>query len=314
MNSTMMDMVSLADPGTEPLRVQWRELAATYEALSGAGISLFPVDIRGVGNPGLKPPGETPSHPEFMQNLAMSQPGANSVYSSATSQREGEAANAILAMETAAVETGGQVLRGSNDLSELLGRAQNLWSSYYVLAFQPQTESRGKSPVYHRIEVKVPGRAVQVLYRRGYVARPESLIASNDELKRDVADAANSPVDLTAIPLTLGFAPGASRLSPHFMLTIPAAALDHADTPDGSRYRFSIFILLKDSKGKVISNLGDKIDRLFAPPEASVLARHGFVYPGQFDSPAGEKTFGRVIVRDNISGRVGTLTVQIGRD
>jgi VWFA-related protein len=317
MNPTLMNQVNIADPTSVPLRLQWDKVAATYQELSAAGISLFPVDVRGVGNAGLKKPDETGSHTEFMQTLAQSQPGDGAIYPSVISRRQGEAANAIMAMETAAVETGGRVLGGNNDLSALLGRAQSLWSSYYVLAFTPQPESPGKSPVYHRIEVKVPGRPVEVLYRRGYAARPESLIASDDELKRDVADASNSPVDFTAIPLTLRLAPEdktASSRGPRFTLTIPATALDRTDTPQGSRYRFSIFIVLKDPKGKVLSDLGDKIDRLFAPREAAALLRHGFLYPGQFDAPAGDKTFGRIIVRDNLSGRVGTITVQIGHD
>jgi VWFA-related protein len=316
LNPTLMNQVNIGDPSSVPLRVEWRQVAATYEAISAAGISLFPVDIRGVVNPGLKKPDETPSHPEFLQTAAQSQPGDTTVYPSATSQRQGEAANAIMAMETAAVETGGRVLAGSNDLSALLGRAQSLWSSYYMLAFTPEPESQGKQPVYHRIEVKVPGRAVELLYRRGYSARPESLIASDDELKRDVGEASSSPVDLTAIPLSLRLAPEdkSAAGSPRFMLSIPASALEHSDTPQGSRYQFSIFIVLKDPKGKVLSDLGDKIDRVFAPPEAAALARNGFFYPGQFDAPAGEKTFGRIIVRDNLSGRVGTITVQIGKD
>jgi len=317
LNPTLMNQVNFGDPSSVPLRVEWRQVAAAYEAISAAGISLFPVDIRGVGNPGLKKPDETPSHPEFVQTAALSQPGDSVAYSSATSQRQGEAANAVMAMETAAVETGGRVLAGSNDLSGLLGRAQSLWSSYYVLAFAPEPEPQGKSPVYHRIEVKVPGRAVEVLYRRGYSARPESLIASDDELKRDVGDASSSPVDLTAIPLSLKLAPEDKSVTgggSGFMLSIPASALEHTDTPQGTRYYFSIFLLLKDPQGKLLSNLGDKIDRVFAPPEAAALARRGFAYPGQFDAPAGEKTFGRIIVRDNLSGRVGTITVQIGRD
>ena len=88
LNPSLMNQMSLSDPSSEPLRVEWRELAATYEALSGAGVSLFPVDIRGITNPGLANPGETPSHAEFMENLAQPQPGAGAAYSSATSRRQ----------------------------------------------------------------------------------------------------------------------------------------------------------------------------------------------------------------------------------
>jgi VWFA-related protein len=306
LNPTLMNMMLLDNQPAEPLRVEWRELAATYEALNGAGISVFPVDIRGIANAGLANPGETPNHPDFMENLALSQPGASGAYSSTTSRRQGEFANAALAMETAAVETGGQVLKGSNDLGELLGRAQDVWSSYYVVAFTPEPPPRGKSAAYRRIEVKAPGRAAQVLYRRGYISRPESLIASAGELRHDVADASTSPVDFTAVPLTLKLAP-----EDNFLLTIPGGALQRADTQQGSRYDFSIFILLKDSKGKVVSTLGDKIDRVFAPAQAAGIAKHGFLYPGKFDAPTAERCYGRIVVRDNLSGHLGTITVQI---
>ena len=317
LNPTLMNMVNLDDPSSEPLRLQWRELSATYQALNGADISLFPVDIRGAVNPGLQKPDETPSHATFMETLALNQPGAAAAYPSAVSQRQGEAANADLAMSTAAVETGGQVLAGTNDLSSLLGRAQNLWSSYYVLSFAPAPDSQDKSAVYHRIEVKTPGRSGQLLYRRGYVSRPEKLIASKEELRHDVTEATTSPVDLTAIPLTLRLTPTekfAVRTDPQFSLAIPAAALGRSESPQGTRFNFSIFIVVKNANGKVLSELGDKIDRVFSPKEAASIAQHGFLYPGQFDAPGGEKSFGRIIVRDNFSGRVGTLTVQLDRN
>jgi hypothetical protein len=72
--------------------------------------------------------------------------------------------------------------------------------------------------------------------------------------------------------------------------------------------------LLKDSKGKVISTMGDRIDRMFSASEAAGIAKNGFLYPGRFDAPAGKRTFGRIIVRDNLSGHTGTITLQIARD
>ncbi len=314
LNPTLMHQIAFDDPGSEPLRLQWRDVAATFGALNGAGISVFPVDIRGIINPGLASAAEHTSHPDIMHSLAESQPGESEVYPTTTSMRQGEAANAVLAMETAAVETGGRVLKGSNDLSELLGKAQDLWSSYYVLAFTPEQGGQGKAAAYHRIEVKVPGHSVQVLFRRGYVARPESVIASEEEIKRDVMDAADSPVDLTSIPLTLKLTPVDRRtagLGPHFLLSIPGEALQRTDTSQGLHYNFSIFIMLKDSRGRVISTMGDKIDRVFTAAQAARIVKTGFQYPGQFDAPAGERTFGRIIVRDNLSGHAGSITVEI---
>lgn len=303
LNPTLMYGVMLSDPGSEPLRVQWREVASTYEALNGAGISVFPVDIRGITNPGLPNPSEHISHADMMDT-------------STTSRREGEAANAVMAMETAAVETGGQVFKGSNDLSELFSRAQGVWQSYYVLAFTPADDPQAKSSVYRRIEVKVAQHGVQVFSRRGYTTRPEAVIESEDELRRDISDAAASPVDLTGIPLTLKLGSantGATKGVP-FLLSIPGEPLERTETPQGTRFNFSIFVLIKDERGKVISSGTDKIDRPFAPEEAAKIVRSGFIYPGKFDAPNGEKSFARLIVRDNLSGHVGTLTVQVGRE
>jgi hypothetical protein len=133
LNPTLMNQVNLAIRPRSRCGSSGVNVAATYEALNGAGISLFPVDIRGITNAGLAKPGETPNHADFMQNLALSQPGDVAAYSHHDARRQGESANAMMAMETAAVETGGQVLKGSNDLSELLngrkgfGRATMCW-------------------------------------------------------------------------------------------------------------------------------------------------------------------------------------------
>lgn len=91
LNPTLMNVINFSDPSSEPLRVQWRDVAATYEALSNANISVFPVDVRGARNPGLEKPDEASNHHDFMQSMALSQ-GAE--YPSAVSRREGEAGNA----------------------------------------------------------------------------------------------------------------------------------------------------------------------------------------------------------------------------
>src|SRR5438093_10989769 len=124
----------LGNPAAEALRTEWREIAATYEALNGAGISLFPVDIRDIRNPGLAGAQAAGSHRDVMEYLVQIQPSENSAYGSGVSRREGESGNAAMAMETAAAETGGEVFRGLSDLSALLNRAQQRWSAYYILS------------------------------------------------------------------------------------------------------------------------------------------------------------------------------------
>jgi hypothetical protein len=55
-----------------------------------------------------------------------------------------------------------------------------------------------------------------------------------------------------------------------------------------------------------------KLDRLGSP--RAKIAKTAFVYPGQFEAPWEQRAFARVIVRDNLSGRTGTITVQMSQN
>ena len=170
-------------------------------------------------------------------------------------------------------------------------------------------------PAYHHIEVKVARRGTHVLYRRGYTTRPESAIESKEEFERDVGEAGASPVDLTTVPLRLRLMPfGTKDTSRRFLLSISGRAVRHNDAADGAHYNFSIFIILKDSRGKVISSLGDKVDKTFSLEQAAKIERTGFSYPAQLNAPGGETSFARIIVRDNLSGHLGTLTLQVANN
>src|SRR5262249_41977412 len=154
----------------------------------------FPVDIRGIANSGMLSAGEELTHDQFNQTVRASQPDDMTSYSSATDQREGEAANSRLAMSAVAGETGGTVLAGSNNIEDVVGRAHKLWSSYYVLAFVPERVTENSAPAYHKIRVSVDRHSVQVLARRGYISRPQKLISADSEIGRDLVEAAVSPI------------------------------------------------------------------------------------------------------------------------
>ena len=46
-------------------------------------------------------------------------------------------------------------------------------------------------------------------------------------------------------------------------------------------------------------------------PGLTMPRRTGFSYPAQLYAPGSETSFARIIVRDNLSGRLGTLTLQV---
>lgn len=297
----------------ETPETSWWQTAKTYDALNTAGVTVFPVDVRGVANSGLLPTEGFRTHDEFRQSLGGTQPNDMSPYSGPTGFRQGEAANAVLAMDSVASETGGTVLAGSNDIGELLSRAHKLWANYYVLAFVPEKSANESVPSYHKIKVNVDRKGVHVLARRGYVSRPEKLIAADTEIQRDLAEAAASPIDLTSVTLqlSLGETKEADRMRHFpFSLTVSGGVLG-ATSDKGAPYDLSIAVLVRDQDGKSRTAVGKRVRDFIPQAEVSNGAAKGLKYDAEFQVPIGAPYFGRVIVRDNLSGRVGTISLAL---
>ena len=168
LNPSMLYLILLDGPALEANSGSGADLARTFESLNQANITVFPIDIRGVKNTGLLNASGEVSHEEFNQLARRgSQPEDVNIYATSSDRREGEAANAALAMESCARETGGEVLRGSNDLNTLLQRARGAWDAYYVLSFVPRTPEV-KQGRYVPLKVKVKQKRVRVLHRQGF--------------------------------------------------------------------------------------------------------------------------------------------------
>jgi VWFA-related protein len=304
---------NVADKSVQTPETSWWQIAKTYEALNAAGISVFPMDIRGIANTALADMGGFRSHEAFRQDLVGSQPGDNTPYSQGTNFRQGEAAHAVLAMDTVAAETGATVLAGSNDLGELLGRAHKLWANYYVLAFVPEKPANESVPSYHKIKVNVDRKGVHVLARRGYTVRPENLVASEPEIERDLIEAAASPIDLTSIglELALGTSKDVQRIRHFpFSVTVSGTVLG-APSGKGAPYDLSIAVLVRDQDGKTKTAVGKRVRDFIPQAEISNGEAKGLKYDAEFQAPIGAPYFGRVIVRDNLSGRVGTISLAL---
>lgn len=313
LNPSMLYRILVNERSAETVPTSWWEMAKTYDLLNAASISVFPMEIRGIANPGLLSAGQTMSKSEFEQTIRGSYGDDMSSYANPTDLREGEAANAGLAMSAVAAETGGTVLAGSNNIEDLLGRAHRLWSSYYVLAFVPEIPQDNSAPKYHTIKVSVDRKGVQILSRRGYVSRSETLISTDAEVQRDLLDAASSPVDLTSIALDLSLRglPGGAKIR-HCPFSIKLSSdLLGPVSEKGAPYDLSLAILVRNQDGKFDSPAQKRLKGTV--PEAAIpgVKANGMQYDAEFEPPPGGPFFGRVIIRDNLTGRLGTITVAL---
>lgn len=245
--------------------------------------------------------------------MRASQPDDLTPYANATDQRQGEAANAGLAMAAVAGETGGTVLAGSNNIEDLLGRAGKLWRSYYVLAFVPEKPPENRPPAYHKINVSVDRKGVKILARRGYVSRTQSLISADAEINRDLVEAAVTPIDLTSVSVQLKLEKpndsGSVRRFP-FSVTVPGALLG-APRDMGAPYDLTIGVLVRDQDGKAQPPIGKRLRGVVSQAALARALEQGLSYSAEFQAPTGSPYFGRVIVRDNLTGRIGTITLAL---
>lgn len=70
-----------------------------------------------------------------------------------------------LALQVLVTETGGRLLRGSNDLAALLKQALTDTDAYYSLTFEPEPSEPDE---YHKVEVKVANKGLVARTRTGY--------------------------------------------------------------------------------------------------------------------------------------------------
>lgn len=127
-----------------------------------------------------------------------------------------------------AVDTGGYVIRRTNDFKRALTEIAEDTSSYYVLGYTPAgVELDGK---YHTISVRVKRPGVEVRARRGYVARAPAAPGTTP------GAAAPAPVPgvaaATAAPPVVAGAAAAPAAQPAAVPAAPAGAAPHPDPPD----------------------------------------------------------------------------------
>jgi VWFA-related protein len=314
LNPTLLYRDLPYDKSVETEATSWWQIAKTYELLNSAGVSVFPVDVRGLGNSGNLPAGESLTHEEFQQSVRGSQAVDMSPYSSPTDFRQGEAANAVLAMDGVAAETGAALLAGNNDVGALIDRAQRIWSNYYVLTFVPESSTGGRRATYHKLKVRINRHGLKVLARRGFSIRPEELISAETEIQHDLEEATNSPIDSTSVRLQLSLGEATiqdqTRHVP-FGLTIAGSVIG-AVSYKGAPYDISVAVVVRDQDGKIISAVGKRIKGSVPSVEAAQTIQVGLKREYEFQAPGRLRLyFGRVIVRDNLTGRVGTISVKL---
>jgi len=274
-----------AVPGDGTLRTLYER---ALKALNDAQISVYPLDVRGL-----------------LSNPAYSGDYAGTMVSDDAADLL--RASTVSSLNNFARMTGGIAYYGTNDLAGAFSRAAQDSSSYYLLSYY--LDRRNNKPGWRQLKVVVSRKDAEVHARAGYLITD---VAVNPEVthKADVAFALNSPFESTGIPVTERWEvvlPNGNKKKVSFALHVPAGDLIN----EVDKNRFDVeFVAQATNKGITAGTVGQTIKGAVRPDALAKLKMDGIFYRNSFDLPPGTYQV-RFVVRDNLSGRIGSVIVPL---
>lgn len=277
---------------------------AVIRQLQQANVSIYPVDVSGL----------LPSQPRALNAGSMDPSVLN--LNARSAQMEAYEAGLMVdpiaakheTMSYIAGATGGEAYYNQNDLENLLRRAVDDSSQYYLLTYN--TNEEGKEG-WRKLEVKVEGSGYRVRSRSGFSFTNE--IGAEDKIgQAEVLLATTSSLNFSQLPLTGTWLPiegsGPKRKVP-FTLTLHAGAVA-IDTEHDNRINLDFIVIATSPDGKEAGRLTQRVEQMLPPAAVSQVESAGLTYTNSLKLPPGHYTV-HLVVRDNQSGKIGSVVAQL---
>jgi VWFA-related protein len=266
----------------------------TWQLMNEAQIALYPLDVKGL-------------QIVTLPGAAVQNPGRN--YARNMNKRNTDTQSTF---QTFAAMTGGRAYFDSNDLVKGFRDAVDDSAEYYVLGYYLD-RTKAKSG-WRKLTVKVKSIHAEVRARSGFFVTnaPLNPGASRDA---DVSLALQSPLDYTSLLLSArwdkigpGSEPGKKHIKYEMHLAADSALVDSADN---NHLALEFLALAKTPDGKPAGHVvGRKIDTHLAPEKVSEIGGKGVAYSDSLDLAPGDYTV-RFVVRDDLSGRIGSIAAPL---
>jgi VWFA-related protein len=271
----------------------------TVEALKNAQIAVYPVDVRGLVN---------------------TAPNADVTYSGENGPAGGEVlaagsslnASTLGSMTTFAEMTGGHAYYNNNDLAAGFKRAADDSAQYYLLGYY--ADPHNTKPGWRKLQVqlKEKDKTLEVRARTGVFFTNAAL---DPELthKADLEFALTSPFDSTGIKVTMQWqppAPDGDKKKIRFALRLPAESV----IDEGDKNRFDVDFIAQATKlGKPAGNAGQTVKGIVPASALEKVKAEGVFYTNALELAPGQYQV-RFVVRDNLSGRIGSVSAPLTVD
>lgn len=266
----------------------------TWQLLNNAQIALYPLDVNGL-------------QVSVAPTASVRNPGRNYSRNLENRQMDTQAT-----LQTFASMTGGRAYYNSNDLVRGFREAVNDSSEYYLLGYYLD-RSKTKAG-WRKLSVKVKRDHVEVRARSGFFVTNATVDPENSR-NNDLSTALQSPLDYTSLPLVAHWGvlePGkeAGKKKVNYDMRVPADS-SVVNEADNNHVSLEFVALPKAVDGKAVGPpMGEKLDAHVSPDKVATIRQNGIIYRGALELAPGEYTV-RFVVRDSLSGRVGSVAAPL---
>ncbi len=216
--------------------------------------------------------------------------------------------DAHMGLRRLAEATGGISVLNKNDFDDGLNKIIDANDGYYLLAYTPSDNNFDRK--FRKVEVKVKRSGLKVYSRRGYFAREDIAASAPTTKQEQLLAAIKSPlarrdVDLDALILYKAKSANEGGIDIHMVIDPNKLQFEEADGKQRTDLDVAGFVF--DEFGKLRGGFSETITANLTPAEHQRVSEGGLTYSANTTLPAGTYQI-RLAVRDNKSGRIGTLS------
>lgn len=284
------------DPGSATVNegVSFETYQHVMQLLSDQEISVYPIDARGL----------LTTSPDASVHLGRDKNGSTAAYLTDVSNRLLDTQQTMRAF---ADMTGGRAFINNNDIRGALREAVQDGSAYYVLSYA--VDKSDLRPGWRKIIVRAGEHNVRA--RKGYYLTQTTLDLAGSS-KHDMDTALLSPLDYTGLPLRVTLdspvAAGAKRKMTFAMLMPPKTA--RIDSENSNHLNLDIAYVVLTADGKDAAHKGTSYNLNLNPLQLQQLDIKGVSYGDTVELTPGDYKL-RIVVRDNLTGRMGSVSAPL---
>jgi VWFA-related protein len=201
-------------------------------------------------------------------------------------------------------DTGGELIKGTNDLGKGLDRIDQEIRSRYTLAYYSTDQNFDGSLRKIRVDVRRPD--ARVVSRTGYYANaPDDLVLLSPDDKRLLANLAEVEAH-PALPLFVELSPFRSKGGRYIVplsMEVPPGAVKFDKKGDKQHLQFDFFGVVRESSNKIIARLGAGFDIALSDEQYRAILNNNIFCRQDAELDPGTYSF-ELIVRDKLTGKM----------